>query len=302
VREEEEMPVTEHIHALKIPFQVRSFSGIPVDRFVYAYLIYGGERICLIDCGVAGSERVLVDYVRSTGRTPEDMAMIVQTHAHPDHIGATRAIKQATGCIVAAHPGDLSWIEDVELQCKERPIPNFQSLVGGSVAVDCIIEDGDVIDLGDGLRLDVLHTPGHSNGSISLVLHADRALFSGDAIPLAGDLPIYDDVLASVASIKKLKGIDGVTVLLSSWDEPREGAQVYQQMDDGLRYLQRIHEAVINVVDGDRSLAADDDKKEELCRRVLVELGFPEQAANPLVARSFEANVKVIEEMDLLRD
>jgi hydroxyacylglutathione hydrolase len=293
------MQVTEHIHAIKIPFQVRSFSGISVDRFVYAYLIYGVERICLIDCGVAGSERVLFDYVRMTGRTTGEIAMIVQTHAHPDHIGATRAIKEATGCIVAAHPGDMSWIEDVELQCKERPIPNFQSLVGGSVVVDCILEDGDVIDLGDGLRLDVLHTPGHSNGSISLVLHEDQALFSGDAIPLAGDLPIYDDVLASVESIKKLKGIDGVKVLLSSWDDPRDGTQVYQQMDDGLQYLQRIHEAVINVVEDDPSLAANDA---ELCRRVLVELGFPEQAANPLVARSFVANVKVIEERDLLRD
>ena len=297
MRKIEQMQVTEHIHALKIPFQVRSFSGIPVERFVYAYLIYG-EQICLIDCGVAGSERVLFDYVRSTGRTPEDIAMIVQTHAHLDHIGATRALKEATGCIVAAHPDDMAWIEDLDLQYKERPIPNFQSLVGGSVAVDCILEDGDVIDLGNGLRLEVLHTPGHSNGSISLVLHADRALFSGDAIPLAGDLPIYDDVLASVKSIKKLKDVDDVKVLLSSWDDPREGDQVYQRMDDGLRYLQRIHEAVINVVCDDRSLVSNEA---ELCRRVLVALGFPEQAANPLVARSFAANVKVIRERDLVR-
>jgi len=109
------MQVTEHIHAIKIPFQVGGYAGIAVDRFVYAYLIYGVEQICLIDCGVAGSERVLFDYVRSTGRTPDEIAMIVQTHAHPDHIGASQAIKQATGCIVAAHPGDNPWIEDVDL-------------------------------------------------------------------------------------------------------------------------------------------------------------------------------------------
>lgn len=292
------MQVTEHIHAIKIPFQVRSFSGIPVDRFVYAYLVYGVERICLIDCGVAGSERVLFDYVRSTGRSPDEIARIVQTHAHPDHIGATRTIKQATGCIVAAHLGDKPWIEDIDLQCKERPIPNFQSLVAGSVAVDRSLEDGDVLDLGDDLGLEVLHTPGHSNGSISLVLLEDRALFSGDAIPLAGDLPIYDDVLASVKSIKKLKGIDGVKVLLSSWDDPQEGDQVYQRMDDGLQYLQRIHEAIINVVGDDRSLASNEA---ELCKRVLLELGFPAQAANPIVARSFVANVKVIDLRDLLK-
>jgi len=292
------MQVTDHIHAIKIPFQVRSFSGIPVDRFVYAYLIYGKE-ICLIDCGVAGSERVIFDYLQRTGRTPDEIVMIVQTHAHPDHIGATQAIKKASGCIVAAHRYDKSWIEDVDLQFKDRPIPNFYSLVAGSVEVDRNLEDGDVLDLGDDLGLDVLHTPGHSNGSISLVLHEDQALFSGDAIPLAGDLPIYDDVVASVESIKKLKGIDGVKVLLSSWDDPREGDPVYQRMDDGLQYLQRIHEAVITVASDNPSLASNDA---ELCTRVLVELGFPAQAANPIVAQSFGANVKVIEQRDLLRE
>jgi len=69
-------------------------------------------------------------------------------------------------------------------------------------------------------------------------------------------------------------------------------------MDDGLQYLQRIHEAIINVAGDDRSLAFNEA---ELCRRVLVDLGFPAQAANPIVARSFVANVKVIDLRDLLK-
>jgi glyoxylase-like metal-dependent hydrolase (beta-lactamase superfamily II) len=291
-----EMQVTEHVHAVNIPFQVRSPAGRTIDRFVYVYLIFG-EKICLIDSGVAGSERVIFNYVRKTGRTPEEIAMIVQTHAHPDHIGATQAVKNATGCVVAAHRAEKSWIEDVELQFRERPIPNFHSLVGGSANVDRILEDGDVLDLDSDLRLEVFHTPGHSNGSISLLLYDDRVLFSGDAIPHAGDLPIYEDVLASVNSLKELKGIKGIHVLVSSWDAPCAGAQVYKLMDDGLQYLQRVHEAVINVADKGFSHEA-----KEFCAHVLAELGLPLMAANPLVCRSFEAHSQVRNNRDLLRE
>jgi hypothetical protein len=55
------MQLTEHIHALKIPFQVRTPLGTAVPRFVYAYLIYG-KKIYVIDSGVASSENAILDY------------------------------------------------------------------------------------------------------------------------------------------------------------------------------------------------------------------------------------------------
>jgi hydroxyacylglutathione hydrolase len=68
--------------------------------------------------------------------------------------------------------------------------------------------------------MEVTHTPGHSEGSISLWLSAEGALFSGDAIPLPGEMPVYDDPQASVKSIKRLKAIVGIKVLLAAWDQP----------------------------------------------------------------------------------
>lgn len=50
------MQVTKHVHAIKIPFQITNNLGITVDRFVYAYLIYG-KKICLIDSGVACNKK-----------------------------------------------------------------------------------------------------------------------------------------------------------------------------------------------------------------------------------------------------
>jgi hydroxyacylglutathione hydrolase len=288
------MQITKHIHVLKIPFQVTDRSGLEIPRFVYAYLIYG-EKVCLIDSGVSSSEKIIFDYLKETGRRPEEISLLILTHSHPDHIGAALAIKKASGCAVAAHGAEKAWIEDVDLQSKERPVPGFASLVGGSVKVDRVLEDGDLLDLSDGLGLEVMHTPGHSEGSISLWLTEEGALFSGDAILLAGDIPIYDDALASVSSIKKLRAIKGIKVLLAAWDRPREGRQAYTIMDESLAYLQRIHTSVIKTA---REQPPIDSM--ELCRRVLKETGLPETIANPLIERSFQANLKVLDHPDLL--
>src|SRR5512140_2511528 len=109
------MQVGQKIHALRVPFNVTSPSGMTLERFVYVYLVYGTE-ICLIDTGVASSEEAIFDYVLSTDRRVSDISLILQTHCHPDHIGATRAIKAETGCSVAVHSSEKRWLEDVELQ------------------------------------------------------------------------------------------------------------------------------------------------------------------------------------------
>ncbi len=163
--------------------------------------------------------------------------------------------------------------------------------------MDRVLEEGDILDLGDSLNLEVIHTPGHSIGSISLWLAEDGVLFSGDAIPLPGEMPIYDDPLASVKSIKRLKAIVGIKFLLSAWDQPREGEQAYRIMEESLRYLQRIHEAVIKISRGQQTLDSM-----ELTKSVLKELGLPETMANPIVARSFLANLKVRNHQNLLQD
>ncbi len=282
------MQITPAIHALRLPFKVPIAPGIALDRFVYSYLVYG-ETITLIDTGVAGCERQIFEYIRSTGRDPSEIALIILTHSHPDHIGAARAIREATGCSIAAHPAERAWIEDVECQNRERPVPGFATLVGGPVQLDHELVDGDSIEPDETRagEMQVFHTPGHSAGSISLFMHSEGALFSGDAVPVTGDLPVYDDALASIQSIQRLHGINGIHTLLSAWDEPRKDEAAYQRMDDALGYLQKIHGTVI--------AAAGDDPVDimELTRRVAGQLGLPPQAVTPLLARTFAANLRV---------
>ncbi len=286
------MQVTPAIHALRHPFQVPVAPGIALDRFVYSYLI-AGETITLIDTGVAGCETRIFDYIQSIGRDPSEISLIILTHSHPDHIGAARAIREATGCSVAAHPAERAWIEDVERQNRERPVPGFATLVGGPVPLDFELDGGVTIDI-DGTgeyELEVMHTPGHSAGSISLFLPGNGALFSGDVIPVTGDLPVYDDVVGSVRSIRLLRAVRSIRVLLSAWDEPRYGDAAYEQMDLALEYLRKIHAAVI------ASAGDGDPDPMELTRKTVAALGLPPQAINPLLSRTFAANLRARDEI-----
>lgn len=289
------MQISNKVHALRFPFYVTSPSEIILERFVYVYLIYGSE-ICLVDTGVASSEETVFDYVRKTDRKISDISLIIQTHSHPDHIGATRAIKAETGCSVAVHPAEKAWVENVELQARERPVPGFHSLVSGPVAVDRTLEDGDIVDLGCGMKLQVFHTPGHSKGSVSLLLLGYNVLFSGDAVPVPGEMPVYEDLLATVNSVKRLMGTPDIRHLLASWDEPRKGNLAYQRMDEALRYLQRIHDSVLRAAGND-----PEPEPMELCRRVLEDLGIPPVAANPLVVRSLVSHLMLRGQKDIMQ-
>ena len=288
------MEVTEHIHAIRIPFKLMVGSGKTLDRFVYAFLIYG-ERICLIDAGVSSSHGMIFDYVKKTGRDPEEISMLVLTHSHPDHIGGAPDVKRETGCKVAAHEDDRPWIEDVERQYRERPIANFHSLVEDTVEVDLPLKDGDQLDLGGGKTLEVIHTPGHSKGSISLLFREDSAVLTGDAVPISGTVPIYEDVIPSIQSIGKLKEIKGLKVLLTSWDEPHYGDRVYALLDAGMKYFQDIHEVVLK----EKATSPTSDVT-ELSLHILKSLGLPEAALIPIVIRSFEAHLNVSDHQNLL--
>ena len=281
------MHVTEHIHALKIPFQVHINADTALDRFVYVYLIYG-KKIYLIDTGVAGSEKNIFEYIKKTGRDPAELSLMILTHSHPDHIGSARTIKDALGCASAAHAGEIPWMEDVDLQYRERTVPGFHSLVAGSLKIDQQLQDGDIITLEDDLQLQVYHTPGHSMGSISLMLLPDKALFSGDVVPLPGDIPIYDDIQESLDSLRRLQTIEGIKVMLAAWDEPRRDQEAYDVINRGLNYLQNIHEVVVNNAPAFSSLS-----EPRWCRSILEELGIPAAAANPLVGRSFKSHLKL---------
>ncbi len=279
------MQITDTIHALKVPFELPLPDGGKLKRFVYAYLIYG-ETITLIDCAVRGYYSTLFDYIRKTGRGPEEIALGVLTHAHPDHIGGALYVRDEIGCEFAAHGYDAPWIEDVDRQFRERPVPGFHELVEGWVPVDKLLLGGEIIDLDGSDELQVIHTPGHSRGHIALFHLSTRALFCGDAVPVPGGLPIYTDAAEALASIRRLQLIEDVQMLLSSWDEPRRGEEIAATLQGGVEYMQRMHRLV-----REQQEALPGGDVRDITAAVVAALGLPPAMVNPLLMTSVKAHM-----------
>ena len=279
------MKISDSVSSLEIPFRIPAGGGQFMERSVNAFMAVD-RGICLIDAGVAGSEGPILAMVRDTGRDPSEISPLVLTHSHPDHIGGARAIQRVTECIIAAHPAEGAWIEDTGLQARERPIPGFSSLVEGPVRIDRLLADGDQIEIGGGRSLAVIHTPGHSRGSISLFLADEGVLISGDAIPVRGEIPVYDDPIASIRSIERLEGLAGVKILLPSWDSPKRGGEVHRAMADGKEIVRALQTAVADAAEKDSDPA-------RVTRRVAAALGLPETAL-PVIARTVAGHLKAI--------
>ncbi len=281
------MKITEHIHALKIQFKVPVSPELSLDRFAYVYLVFG-DKIHLIDSGTAGAELIIREYIKNQNRGPEEISDLILTHSHPDHIGSAKNLKSRTGCTIYAHKSERYWIEDTEKQFKERPVPGFHDLVEGPVKVDRLIEDGEILELEKDIILKVIHTPGHSKGSVSLLYEDEHCLFTADALIYPGDLPIYEDIYACFSSIGSLRQVKNIEHLFSSWEPPVKGrTDIDARMEKSLAYLRRIHNTVIE--------AGNSGKRQdiaELCKKVVKKLGLPPSAVNPLVARAFASSLE----------
>lgn len=280
------MKITENIHAVKHRFQIPVSPQMKVDRFVYSYIVFGNEGIYLVDSGVMASSATIYDYIRQNGRSADEVKLLILTHSHPDHVGSAKQIKEKSGCKLLAHTGEKDWIEDVQKQFAERPVPGFNTLVAGSARVDQLVDDGDSIELEKNIALKVIYTPGHSKGSISLFFDAEGILISGDCVLLPGQLPIYDNVVEGAASVRKLRQLPNINILLSAWDEPCAGAEARKKMDQSIDYLEKIHQT-IHAIENVREL-----DRVQLCKRVVDKMGLPADAVNPLVIRSLFLNTQ----------
>jgi len=129
----------------------------------------GGEAVC-VDPGDEPAE--IMALARDMGVR---ITKIVCTHAHLDHIMAARAIKEATNAPFLLHSADLALAERVP----ETARMWIGSEVPPPPRPDFLVSDGDDVEI-PGLELKVLHTPGHTQGSVSL--YGGRMLFSGDTL------------------------------------------------------------------------------------------------------------------------
>lgn len=271
------MRVMKNVHQIRVDFQVTD----EVRRFVYIYLITG--KFCyLIDSGVSGSEKMIGEYMHNIGRKMEEIKAIFLTHAHPDHIGSAASIKEQTNCEIYCSKDARNWIEDVDLQFRERPIPNFYRLAERSVSVDRIVQDEDVICPEEGIEIKVLETAGHSKGDVSYLLN-QCVLFSGDAIPAAEDFPIIVDIEKSIQTLDKIKACV-FEQCCPAWDRVYEEKEREELLQNRKKLLINLNKTV-SLADKHYIDLSDAEKIRIIAER----MGWNCGAENPLFAASVVA-------------
>jgi len=286
------MQLSPHLHALRIPFTV-SAGPVVLERFVYAYVIVA-DRVWLVDTGVAGSAPKLLALLAELGRTAPEVAGILLTHSHVDHIGSAKALTEATHAPVYAHQAERRWIEDIAAQAKERPVPGFEKLCDRGVTVDRSLVDEQVLELSSSLHLRVIAAPGHSPGGVCFLIEEQGLLITGDAIPVQGDMPVYDDPDASAHSVARLRNLRDLQIVASAWDRPHSGGEIAAALARGAEVIEDVHQAVRQAATSPESDAMG------FCKEVVASLGMPPPFANPMCLRTFMGHWRLRERASLL--
>jgi metallo-beta-lactamase class B len=144
------------------------------------FLIACGEReLVLVDSGAGPSVDRIFANIRGTGNDPKDLKALILTHGHADHIGGACEMHERTGCRIIAHKDDADAIEG---RNAAKTAASWYGLELAPVTIDDMVREGFEVRRFAGAELLLLHTPGHTPGSIAAYLDRDskRVLFGQD--------------------------------------------------------------------------------------------------------------------------
>jgi glyoxylase-like metal-dependent hydrolase (beta-lactamase superfamily II) len=202
-----------------------------------------GGSLTLVDASMQADGKKILEFITQSGHKPSDVKTIVITHCHVDHTRGLGALKAATGASVAVHEADADYVSG------KAKYPSPGGAMGLAFKVmsplmstkpvepDRRLKDGD--DLG---RLSVIHTPGHTPGSISLFDGGAKVLFVGDTArymkgKLEGPPPQFTlSMNQAKTSIERLSALD-FQVMLSGHGEPLKSVDAPKMLNDMAKKL-----------------------------------------------------------------
>jgi glyoxylase-like metal-dependent hydrolase (beta-lactamase superfamily II) len=183
--------------------------GLSAQGDCNIYLVDCGAEYTLIDTGGGMGVKRIIDNIKSDGFDPKKIKLIFLTHCHFDHIGGAYEIKRLTKCKLMAHKHEATSINELNEHVLME-MARDRGLYFKAPKLDGVLEGGDNIHVGDFI-FDVLHTPGHTPGCISIKMiekDGKTAIFPGDIASTTGRLGFINgpgfDLPDWKKSIKKL--------------------------------------------------------------------------------------------------
>lgn len=194
-----------------------------LNRMANYFLVEAKGGLTLIDTGNRDSMDRIGNKFHDCGHDVSELARIIVTHSHHDHTANLSALKEASGAVVMAHEEEVDFIARREKPPRPPGPGGFlfhlvePFLRPPAVETDVALKDGYALEGG----FEIIHTPGHTPGSICVYHREARALFTGDAMTgMKGDLtgPISffsSDIEEARRSLAKLAGLEIDTLYLA---------------------------------------------------------------------------------------
>lgn len=294
------MEITSHIFS--IPAQPAFYTGPQAPN---VFLVRDADEGALIDSGFGDEKSVetRLEFLRE--RPKVKVRQIVLTHHHFDHSSGANQLREATGAKVSLHDREVNFLKDWQSEAPqdieapptddEKAAENQKKLAeqiegfrkqAAEAGPDVRVSDGDTIKVG-GLTLEIVHTPGHTLGSVCIYLREERALFTGDTALGLGTVaispPPHGDMAMYLQSLERLKGYDCAVMLPGHGQAVHDVPHKLQELID--HRLEREEQVLRLLSDGKRTPKA-------MLSAIYMEL---DKRIVPMALRQIEAHLAKLE-------
>jgi Zn-dependent hydrolases, including glyoxylases len=202
-----------------------------VGRLPMLTYIVRGRETALIDTGISSTpDEYILPFLKSQNISVKDISLCLITHAHFDHFGGNaRMYRENNHIKFCAHENEYLWVEYHRRHFNEMylsfegewyPDENYKNAIltdcGGDTPVRRILRNYDIVDLGEGIELQVVPTPSHSPGHVVYYCKELRVMICGDAIQGKETvfengmklMPLYHNTQQYLESLDTIKKLD----------------------------------------------------------------------------------------------
>lgn len=248
------------------PFATVSM-GLPGDHegktATRVFFVKGTEKLALIDSGLYAGYPSLEQGFEELGYAKSDLDLLLITHEHMDHVGNNGPLKAETGCKIIGHAGRADRVADNMLNAKAivHAFPEGEDFDLGPEYLDWMapnegpldefVKEGDVIDLGGGVELEVVECLGHSMSEIGFFERSTKTLVIADPLlPVFNPvLYLYEDPAMMRATFDKIEAFikerDVQTVILAH-EEPRTGEGTFELIESARERVDGIERSMLD--------------------------------------------------------